>query len=354
MSPEIPDPSDRQSNADSVFFGGPVPDLSIPSRYAMQVPEPQKPTADKPMIIRRQPNNGAEQPTPAEAIDPPAPSTEVAVPAAVGALLRPPDTPDNLETELDAETLQTYRDSNHILRSKIAALHATSDDPDLSQIEGYIASGGTHHVFILPNGEEVIKVPVFDGVPKPHLNDADPGVIWNEVKSTQQTLTQALARVKGREGFEQIVSPVDIDDAQAGAIVCKYIPGTTLGNMSPEERAQIPQSHFDGFIRTFDVSVELNLLFDDLGASGNIIHHPEGGFTLLDFETADHITVPRHTADLLLDMSRDVLFQGGHGETLPRDAQTFYQSYNQAFGDVEAAKLKHLWQRQEYILPDDL
>jgi len=186
--------------------------------------------------------------------------------------------PQNLEQhsllrdEADPEVFSTYQDTGKRLREQTAEI--TKSDPDAPiQMDGYIASGSQHHVFELPDGKNVIKVPIFDGVHNTDLSS------WEFVREMQEQGVEALQRAKGHDGLEQIVAYVK--DETTGSIICEKVPGTTVNNMQPEEFNNVPQEHFDKLIKTLGTVDQLGLFFDDLGASENVIYHPDKGFTLI-------------------------------------------------------------------------
>jgi hypothetical protein len=350
MAAEIPHtPSEHDLPPSHLPLDAIVPRLSMPGRHSASQPPKEARSESRVPLIPPPPNRAGRTQGRAISGQPAHGEDHEALAGTI--------TPETIgSAALQAAANETvYRTYNQELRRKIAELGARVNPHVLTETEGYIGSGASHHVWKLPGGTEVIKVPVYDGIPNPALDDPDLQVTWDTVRRTQKDTVRGLENAKGHDKLEQLVKHIDIDSPQGGAIICKYIEGKTLADMSAEERAAVPQQHFDELIRTLGDTIDRNILFDDLGAAGNIIHHPDTGFILLDFGAADHIKVPRHADELVRRFSVDVLFQSGFRDgPAPQDAQAFYKAYRRAFGVGSTAVLRDLWRRHAYHMPDNL
>lgn len=134
----------------------------------------------------------------------------------------------------------------------------------------FLAHGGSNMVFQFDGtvgGEKKALVALFAQNPKdPHI------------RSKVNERASALSRAKGIDGLEQGVA-VSYDPT---VLVAEMAPGKDMASMTHEERAAIPQEHWDKLSQTVREAIANGISIDT--NSDNFLYDPGSGFTVIDFQ----------------------------------------------------------------------
>jgi hypothetical protein len=187
------------------------------------------------------------------------------------------------------------------------------------EIPRYITSGGNCHVFDTPDGK-ILKLPrsprIDTGLPE------DPLFYF----------TAPLAIGQGEEGLEQIIAGGEDNEVSRGGVVCEPAPGTTLANYDDEAIRAIPVEHFCGLMEEVITLTALGLVSDT--HLDNTFHHPDRGFTIIDYELHLADDPPNAAVEAASYWSLIEPEPLWNPSPIPLEETNFYQAYKEVFGEA--------------------
>lgn len=203
-------------------------------------------------------------------------------------------------------------------------------------ILGFIDEGSFCYVFRTLDGK-VIKIPgVGQGLDTSDRSKLPrPGIMWHSYAT-------ALKQGQGTKDLEQFVAYIDDRGVSGrGAVVCEFVAGKTLANLTDHERQHIPAGHLQQLMRIFQTLESRDLMNDP--SFKNIVYDPKQGFTIIDYFTVEmwnktygSLNVSPKASDMAAAFIRDYVNINWHYT----QTQRYVEAFQQTFGKAAAKKLK--------------
>jgi RIO-like serine/threonine protein kinase len=242
---------------------------------------------------------------------------------------------------------------NETLLEKFEPYQAQMNDIDAQLAEGvaprgiagYVASGGTCHIFDTPDGN-ILKMPRVKFEDEGEEDGPEP----LPPDTARADYIIPLQRGVDVEGLEQIVAATE---ENGGAIVCERAPGKLLEDMWYIEIELIPPEHYRQLMETCKELATRNLIPDY--APDNIFYSEDKGFTIIDYSTQARRKIPQRDASQIARSfgTSYTLFRRATRRLPELSGRRFFDAYREAFGDGEIEPLLRIWRDQELKFPED-
>lgn len=185
----------------------------------------------------------------------------------------------------------------------VERIKAESSEKSANEVEGYLASGNTSHVYAVSHQGKQFAIR-----------------IGKRGDNALQMDKYAAAMMRGRgiKGMEQMVGL----SYEAAATVSELLPGKRIEEYSPGELAAIPDAHFSELAHALINAARAGIDVDCSG--GNLLYDTEAGFGFIDYEESN--SKGQGTAHAVTDaVFRTSRWLKGYGTVPPLEFKEDYE-----------------------------